>query len=90
MMIFSLVAITGLEKCFITSAYLQWLCHLGERPMAREPHVLFSYFPWTLSQNRVRTIQNCSSYLHGTYKYQSTLDDMQRARTITLAFILFE
>ena len=35
--------------------------------------------------------ENCSSYLHETsYKYQSTLDDMQSARTITLAFILFE
>ena len=30
MMIFSLVAMTGLEKCCITSAYLQWLCHSGE------------------------------------------------------------
>ena len=29
-MIFSLVAMTGLEKCCITSAYLQWLCHSGE------------------------------------------------------------
>ena len=35
MMIFSLVAMTGLEKCCITSAYLQWLCHSGERPVAR-------------------------------------------------------
>ena len=33
-MIFSLVAMTGLEKCCITSAYLQWLCDSGERPMA--------------------------------------------------------
>ena len=33
-MIFSLVAMTGLEKCCITSAYLQWLCHSGERPVA--------------------------------------------------------
>ena len=33
MMIFSLVAMTGLEKCCITSAYLQWLCHSGERPV---------------------------------------------------------
>ena len=38
-MIFSLVAMTGLEKCCITSAYLQWLCHSGERPMARGPLV---------------------------------------------------
>ena len=40
MMIFSLVAMTGLEKCCITSAYLQWLCPLGERPVARGPLVL--------------------------------------------------
>ena len=33
MMIFSLVAMTGLEKCCITSAYLQWLCHSGEWPV---------------------------------------------------------
>ena len=41
-MIFSLVAMTGLEKCCITSAYLQWLCHSGERPVARGPLVLES------------------------------------------------
>ena len=35
MMIFSLVAMTGLERCCIKSAYLQWLCHSGERPVAR-------------------------------------------------------
>ena len=34
MVIFSLIAMTRLEKCCITSTYLQWLCHLGERPMA--------------------------------------------------------
>ena len=37
MMIFSLVVIIGLEKCCITSAYLQWLCHSGERAVARGP-----------------------------------------------------
>ena len=37
MMIFSLVAMIGLEKCCITSAYLQWLCHSGERAVARGP-----------------------------------------------------
>ena len=26
-------------KCCITSAYLQWLCHSGERPVARGPLV---------------------------------------------------
>ena len=39
MMIFSLVAMIGLEKCCITSAYLQWLCYSGERPMGRGPLV---------------------------------------------------
>ena len=39
MMIFSLVAMIGLEKCCITSACLQWLCHSGERPVARGPLV---------------------------------------------------
>ena len=44
MMIFSLVAMTGLENCCITSAYLQLLCHSGERPVARGPLVIFFYF----------------------------------------------
>ena len=35
MMIFSLVAMIGLEKCCITAAYLQWLCHSGERAVTR-------------------------------------------------------
>ena len=39
MMIFSLVAMPGFEKCCITSAYLQWLCHSGERPVASGPLV---------------------------------------------------
>ena len=30
-------------KCCITSAYLQWLCHSGERPVARGPLVYY----WT-------------------------------------------
>ena len=37
MMILSLVAMTGLEKCCITSAYLQWLFHSGERALACGP-----------------------------------------------------
>ena len=40
-MIFSLVAMIGLEKYCITSACLQWLCHSGERTVARGPLVLF-------------------------------------------------
>ena len=39
MMIFSLVAIIGLEKCCIISSYLQWLCHSGERAVAHGPLV---------------------------------------------------
>ena len=39
MMIFSLVAMIGLEKCCITSGCLQWLCHSGERTVARGPLV---------------------------------------------------
>ena len=39
MMIFSLVAMIGLEKCCITSACLQRLCHSGERIVARGPLV---------------------------------------------------
>ena len=42
MMIFSLVAMIGLEKCCITSACLQWLCHSGERIVARGPLVDFT------------------------------------------------
>ena len=43
MMIFSLVAMIGLAKCCITSACLQWLCHSGERIVARGPLVLFCH-----------------------------------------------
>ena len=39
MMILSLVAMTGLEKCCITSAYLQWLFHSGEQAVAHGPLV---------------------------------------------------
>ena len=38
-MIFSLVVMTGLEKCYITSAYLHSQCYSGERPVARGPLV---------------------------------------------------
>ena len=39
----SLVAMIGLEKCCITSACLQWLCHSGERTVARGLLFLFHY-----------------------------------------------
>ena len=41
MALLSSVAMTGLEKFCITSAYLQSLCHIGERPVA----LLFFYTP---------------------------------------------
>ena len=44
MMIFSLVAMIGLAKCCITSACLQWLCHSGERIVARGPLVFLVVF----------------------------------------------
>ena len=40
MMILSLVAVIALEKCCITSAYLQWHFHSGERAVAHRPHEL--------------------------------------------------
>ena len=45
MMILSLIAMTGLEKCCITSAYLQWLFHSGEQAMPMGPLVL-SFSPY--------------------------------------------
>ena len=39
-MIVSLVAMTALEKCCITSAYLQWLFHSGEQAVAHGSLVL--------------------------------------------------
>ena len=42
--IFLLVAMIELEKCCITSACLQWLCHSGERIVARGPLVFFFFF----------------------------------------------
>ena len=52
MMIFSLVAIIGLEKCCITSACLQWLCHSGERIVAMGLLFLLIFF-----------IEACCGYL---------------------------
>ena len=44
MIIFSLVATTGLEKCCITSAYLQWLFQSGERLLTCGPLVSFNLY----------------------------------------------
>ena len=69
MMIFSLVATIGLEKCCITSACLQWLCHSGERTVARGPLVLkyFEMFRTLLS------IQN-GGILDNDLRFFNTLD----------------
>ena len=45
-MLLSLVEMTGLEKCCITSAYLQWLFHLGERAVAHGVLVLMENTRW--------------------------------------------
>ena len=56
--------------------------------------ILFKLFPLNFVRHKIVSalkLENCSSFLHETsYKYQSILDDMQSARTITLDFILFE
>ena len=57
-MIFSLVAMTGLEKCCITSAYLQWLCHSGERPVARGPLVFVLIFATNIRVTPIMKIRN--------------------------------
>ena len=44
MMIFSVVAMIGLEKCCITSACLQWLCHSGVQTVACGPLVFCLFF----------------------------------------------
>ena len=50
MMILSLVSMTGLEKCGITSAYLLWLFHSGELVVAHGPLVTTSYHVRAWSQ----------------------------------------
>ena len=77
MMIFSFVAMTGLEKCCITYAYLQWLCHSGERPVARGPLV------YEVKQRRSRLVPGwvtamldfiedpVSRYIGGSYGWKT-------------------
>ena len=56
MMIFSLVAMIGLDKCCITSACLQWLCHSGERIVARGPLVTVKNWLIVLAFNHTSTL----------------------------------
>ena len=65
MMIFSLVAMIGLEKCCITSACLQWLCHSGERTVAREPLVFFSALKFCMVMTIPYTILIPAHWLSG-------------------------
>ena len=60
MMIFSLVLMIGFEKCCITSACLQWLCHSGERTVARGP--LVSYGILRLSIENAGTLECTCTY----------------------------
>ena len=67
-MIFSLVAMTGLEKCCITSAYLQWLCHSGERPVARGPLVVQT--PLSLYSLNFAVISPSGAFCHLSRAFQ--------------------
>ena len=57
MMIFSLVAMLGLEKCCITSACLQWLCHSGERTVALGPLVFCSTLKFPVRPKKMLCFQ---------------------------------
>ena len=43
MAVFSLVAMTGFEICCLTSSYMQWLFHSGERAVAFGPLVIIIF-----------------------------------------------
>ena len=47
------VVMIELEKCCITSAYLQWLCHLGEQAVAHGPLVNLQVTPMLPTKYRV-------------------------------------
>ena len=99
----SVVSVLQLEKsssCHHESSY-KYQPILGDMQSSRTVTLaltLFELFPLELCQSQncvfivsALLLENCSSYFHVTfYKYQSTLDDVQSARTITLAFTLFE
>ena len=99
----SIVSVLQLEKsssCLYESSY-KYQSILGDMQSSRTVTLalmLFELLPLELCQSQncvfivsALLLENCSSYFHVTfYKYQSTLDDLQSARTITLAFTLFE
>ena len=51
--------------------------------------VLLGYFPWYVCVSSV-TLKQSRYFYETSYRCQSTLDDMQSARTITLSFILYK
>ena len=61
MMIFSLVAMIGLEKCCITSACLQWLSYSGEQTVARGPLVFILAHLSTKCSWRAIVVSRCPS-----------------------------
>ena len=61
MMIFSLVAMIGLDKCCITSACLQWLCHSGERIVARGPLVWVYHIVARFITNKGTSTECCGT-----------------------------
>ena len=67
MMIISLVEMTGLEKCCITSAYLQWLCHSGERLVTPGPLV------YLLSEKKyqISTTKGYRAMISNTLKFKT-------------------
>ena len=80
MMIFSLVAMTGLEKCCITSAYLLWLCHSGEWPVG----LLLNFLVQGITP---KTIQGILLKFHKMIK--DIKREVQNSRTIKLPCLLF-
>ena len=99
----SIVSVLQLEKsssCLHESSY-KYQPILGDMQSSRTVTLalmLFELLPLELCQSQncvfimsALYLENRSSYFHVTfYKYQSTLDDVQSARTITLALTLFE
>ena len=73
-MIFSLVAMIGLDKCCITSACLQWLCHSGERIVARGPLVYISEMRFLLLFSHFSS-SNCIDSGYFVYTSPTTVVD---------------
>ena len=71
MVIFSVVAIIGLEKFCITFAYLQWLCHSGERAMAHGPLVLIMPPTWKKLEGHIAS----GEFIHLSILLSITLFD---------------